>query len=81
MVRGICFYYTTLLANIVHVSCNSTTNANRWKGCKKALAKVPKGALKNEGKLWFCELSDKGTAWTLIIFNHCDTVFTVCLKL
>ena len=51
------------------------------KGAKKALAKVAKGALKNEGKLWFCELSDKGIARTLIIFNHCDTVYTVCLKL
>ena len=51
------------------------------KGAKKALAKVAKGALKNEGKLWFCELSDKGIAGTLIIFNHYDTVYTLCLKL
>ena len=40
------------------------------KGAKKALAKVAKGALKNERKLWFCKLSDKGIAGTLIIFNH-----------
>ena len=51
------------------------------KGVKKTLSKVVKGALKNEGKLWFCELSGKGIARTLIIFYHCDTVYTVCLKL
>ena len=26
----------------------------------KALSKIVKGALKNEGKMWFYELSDKG---------------------
>ena len=61
MVRGISFYY------IYHISCqyctpscNSTTYANRWNGCKKGIRKMSKGALKNEGKLWFCELSFNG---------------------
>ena len=30
------------------------------KGAKKVLEKVAKGAIKNEGKVWFHELSDKG---------------------
>ena len=30
------------------------------KGAKKVLAKLAKGAVKNEGKVWFHELSDKG---------------------
>lgn len=31
------------------------------KGVKKGIKKITIGALKNEGKVWFMELSDKGT--------------------
>ena len=51
---------------ITHFILNKLQYINHYfitigtKGVKKILSKVAKGAAKNEGTVWFHELSDKG---------------------